>query len=109
MDIGRLNKRITFQQPFQDKQKKNEYGEPVDEWEDIKTVWAEIAPVSGNQFFAAKQINSEITHNVYIRYREGLKPNMRVLFKGRVFEILYIMNIKEENRLLQIYCKELVK
>ncbi|WP_410496488.1 phage head closure protein [Cellulosilyticum sp. ST5] len=107
MDIGRLNKRITFQQLLG--KEKDKYGEIIENWGDVITVWAEISPMSGQQFFAAKQINSEITHNVYIRYREGLKPNMRVLFKGRVFEILYIMNIKEENRLLQIYCKELVK
>lgn len=106
MDIGRLNKRITLQQLGQDK---DIYGEIIEDWVDIKTVWAEIAPVSGNQFFAAKQINSEISHNVYIRYRKDLKPSMRVLYKGRVFEILYIMNVKEANQLMQIYCKELVK
>lgn len=105
MDIGRLNKRITFQELGQDK---DSYGEIVEAWLDLKTVWAEIAPVSGNQFFAAKQINSEITHNVYIRYKKDLKPSMRILFKGRVFEILYIMNVKEESSLLQIYCKELI-
>lgn len=106
IDIGRLNKRITFQQLGQDK---DEYGEIIEQWVDIKTVWAEIAPVSGNQFFAAKQINSEISHNVYIRYRNELLPSMRIYFNSRVFEILYIMNVKEENRLMQIYCKELIK
>lgn len=106
MNPGRLNKKITFQQLCQDK---DEYGEIVEEWLDIKTVWAEIAPVSGNQFFAAKQINSEISHNVYVRYCNDLSPSMRIKFRDRIFEILYIMNVKEENRLLQIYCKELIK
>lgn len=105
MDIGRLNKRITFQQLGQDK---DEYGEIITEWSNFKTVWAEIAPVRGNQFFAAKQINSEITHNVYIRYRKDLNTSMRILFKERVFEILYIMNVKEESSLMQIYCKEII-
>lgn len=106
MDIGRLKHRITFQSlPHE----KNEYGEVEDQWEDTKTVWAEIKPVSGNQFFAAKQINSEISHNIYIRYRPDLKPSMRIKYKERVFEILYLMNVKEENQLLQIYCKELIK
>lgn len=106
MDIGRLKHKITFQQLGQDK---NEYGETIEEWVDIKTVWAEIKPVSGNQFFAAKQINSEISHNVYIRYRHDLKPSMRIKYKERIFEILYLMNVNEENRLMQIYCKELIK
>lgn len=106
MDIGRLKHRITFQELSQNK---NEYGELVEEWLDIKTVWAEIKPVSGNQFFAAKQINSEISHNVYIRYRTDLKPSMRIKFKERVFEVLYLMNVNEDNQLMQIYCKELIK
>lgn len=106
MDIGRLKHRITFQELSQSK---NEYGELVEEWLDIKTVWAEIKPVSGNQFFAAKQINSEISHNVYIRCRTDLKPSMRIKFKERVFEILYLMNVNEDNWLMQIYCKELIK
>ena len=106
MDIGRLKHRITFQIYTHEK---NEYGEVEDQWEDVKTVWAEIKPVSGQQFFAAKQINSEITHNVYIRYRNDLKPSMRIRFKGRTFEILYIMNVNEGNQLMQIYCKELIK
>lgn len=105
MDIGRLKHRITFQELSQSQ---NEYGELVEEWLDIKTVWAEIKPVSGNQFFAAKQINSEISHNVYIRYRTDLKPSMRIKFKERVFDILYLMNMNEDNRIMQIYCKELI-
>lgn len=106
MDIGRLRHRITFQELS--KSEKNYYGELICEWLDIITVWAEIKPVSGNQFFAAKQINSEISHNVYIRYRTDLKPSMRIKFKNRIFEILYVMNVNENNRMMQIYCKELI-
>lgn len=106
MQIGKLSKRIKIQKFGQSK---NEYGEFEELWEDFKEVWAEIKPVSGNQFFAAKQINSEISHNVYIRYRTDLKPSMRIKFKERVFEILYLMNVNEGNRLMQIYCKELIE
>ena len=105
MDIGKLRHRIIFQQLSNSK---NEYGEPVEEWLDIKTVWAEIKPVGGKQFFAAKQINAEISHNIYIRYRNSLSSSMRIKFKERIFEILYIMNVNESNTLMQIYCKELV-
>lgn len=105
MDIGKLKHKITFQQVSN---LKNEYGEQEKEWLDVKTVWAEIKPISGKQFFTAKQINSEISHNIYIRYRAGLSPDMRIKFKERTFEILYIMNVNEANTLMQIYCKELV-
>lgn len=105
MDIGRLKHRITFQKLVNSK---NEYGELENSWNDVITVWAEVRPTTGRSFFNAKQINSEISHSVYIRYRNGLSPNMRIKFKGRIFEVLYIMNVNEDNTLMQIYCKELV-
>lgn len=103
VNIGKLKHRITLQTMSS---KVDAYGERVDEWVDVKTVWADISPISGKQFYTAKQINSEISHNIYIRYTDMVKPDMRITFKERVFEILYIMNINEDNRLLQIYCKE---
>lgn len=106
MDIGKLKHRITFQDLSNSR---NEYGELIEDWLDVKTVWAEIKPVSGKQFFAAKQINSEISHNIYIRYRSDLNSSMRIKFKERIFEILYIMNLNESNTIMQIYCKELVE
>ena len=105
MDIGRLKHRVIFQKLINSK---NEYGELEDRWNDVITVWAEVRPTTGRSFFNAKQINSEISHSVYIRYRNGLSPSMRIKFKERIFEILYIMNVNEDNTLMQIYCKELV-
>lgn len=106
MEIGRLKHRITFQELINTK---NEYGELENNWNDTLTVWAEVRPTSGKSFFNAKQVNSEISHSVYIRYRKGLSPSMRIKFKERTFEILYIMNVNENNTLMQIYCKELVE
>lgn len=105
MDIGRLKHRITFQKL---QQTKNEYGEMLNEWLDFKTVWAEIKPVSGRQFFSAKQINSEISHTVYMRYNPQILPNMRIKYNNRIFDVLYVMNVDEGNSLLQIYCKEVI-
>lgn len=105
MDIGKLKHRVTFQKL---EQTKNEFGEMLGEWTDVCTVWGQVGPVSGRQFFAAKQINNEISHNVYIRYRRDLLPNMRIKYKERVFDILYMMNVNEDNTLMQIYCKEII-
>ncbi len=105
MDIGRLKHKITFQELSQNK---NEYGELEGTWNDIKTVWAEVKPVTGRSFFSAQQVNSEITHQVIIRYTKGIQPKQRIQFKDRVFEILYVMNFNESNEALQIMCKELM-
>lgn len=106
MNPGRLKHRIKFQKLSQSK---NEFGELTGVWDDYKTVWAEVRPITGKSFFSAQQVNSEITHIVVIRHSEGIIPSMRILFKEREFEILHIMNFDEDNEALQIMCKELVK
>ena len=104
MKIADMRHRITFQKLLD---KQDEYGES-NEWEDVKIVWADVRPLSGKQFFQAKQINAEISHSIFIRYQDGIKTNMRIKFKDRYFEILYIINVEEKNKYLKIYCRELI-
>lgn len=106
MNPGRLNKKVKIQSLTN---LKNEYGELEEVWQDLKEVWAEVKPLTGRSFFSAQQINSEITHSVIIRYIKDMKPSMRVMYRDRFFEILYIMDFNEENKALQLMCKELVK
>lgn len=105
MRVTRLNHRITFQRLTTIQ---GEYG-PEEGWENLNTVWADIKPITGKTFFSAMQINSEITHQVFIRYTKGISPSMRILYQGRLFEILYVMNYDEGNETIQMLCKELVK
>lgn len=106
MRAAKLSKRIEIQKQSSEK---DEYGELVPGWIAFKNVWAEVRPVTGKSFFSAQQINSEITHQVIIRYTEGVKPSMRIIYKGREFEILYVMNYNEANEAIQMLCKELIK
>lgn len=102
---SRLKHRITIQEISN---KKNTFGEVVGQVTDIQTVWAEIRPVTGKSFFSSKQINSEITHQITIRYTY-VKPSHIIKFNDRKFEVLYVMNLNESNELLQIMAKELIK
>ncbi len=85
-------------------------GEVVDTWttETNGTVWAAIKPGSGREFFNAKQINAEITHEIKLRYYAGLTPAKRILFGTRVFNISEIRNTDEHNTEMIVYAKELV-
>ncbi|MGL5328164.1 MAG: phage head closure protein [Peptostreptococcaceae bacterium] len=107
MNVGRLKHKITIQEKTKEK---NGYGELKEIWTNVYTDRrVEIKPVTGKSFWSAQQINSEITHQVITRYADRIKPSMRIVFKGRVFEILYVMNFNEAEKYLQIMCKELVK
>lgn len=101
MNPGELRHKITLQKP-------PEYGQAEDAYTDVATVWANINPISGRELFAAEQFASEITHKVRIRYRNGITPSMRVKYGTRTFEIMYVINEYERDRIIQLMCKELV-
>lgn len=101
---GELRHRITFQELSSSQ---NDYGESLNEWIDIKTVYAAVYPVSGKEFFEAEKNNSEVSHKINIRYTSGLKPSMRIKLMERYFDIVSIINFQEKNTEIQILCKEL--
>ena len=100
MDPGKLNKRITFQ--LQDLALEDE------DWKDIATTWANINPISGKEYYSAETINSDLTHKIRLRYRRGITPDMRVLYNGRIFYIISVINEYEKNTMLQLMCRELI-
>ena len=98
--LDALNKRITFQ--LQDLDSEDE------EWEDIATTWASINPISGKEYYSAETINSDLTHKIRLRYRRGITPDMRILYNGRIFYIVSVINEYEKNTMLQLMCRELI-
>ena len=102
MDAGMLRHLITIQQRTTDK---NSYNELTD-WQDFITVHASVGTLTGKEYFAAEQIQSEVTHKVIIRYAAGIKPSMRVKFGDRLFDIMYIVNFQERNIELTLMCSE---
>lgn len=100
-----LKHRVIIQIPVE---VKDSFGSVNIEWQEFCTVWAAIYPISGKEYFSSKEINSEITTKVKIRYQSGIKPSMRISYNERIFEILSVINPKEANRELQLMCKEVI-
>lgn len=77
MKVGRLRHRLQLQKQvdFEDSS-----GEIVRDYEDLADgeVWGSIEPMSGREFVAAQQINSEITTRIVIRWRKGIEATTRV-------------------------------
>nr|WP_325212929.1 phage head closure protein [uncultured Oscillibacter sp.] len=108
-DPGQRRHRITFQR-FNGA--RDRYGDPLlggdENWTDAVSVWASIKPLSGREFYAAEQSQSEVTHKIDCRYRAGLTTDMQVRFDSRRFEIVSIIDWEERHESLLIMCKELV-
>lgn len=105
IEIGKLRQRITIQQLSKSR---DTYGATKKGWTSFATCWAAVEPLSGKEFWNAQQIAAEITTRVRIRYREGVKPTMRILFGSRILEIKGITNPEERKKELQILCSEKV-
>jgi SPP1 family predicted phage head-tail adaptor len=103
MQAGQLRKRVTIQQRSQTQ---DEYGQPLLTWSDVATVYAAIEPMNGRELIAAEAVNSDVTHNVTMRYRAGITAAMRLNYQGRLFNIHTILDENERHRMLTLICSE---
>ena len=105
MDIGRLNKRITF---MRYEEKDNEYGETEQILVPYKKVWASVEPTVGKEYLEAQRIRNELTYKIYTRYFPDLDADMIINFKNRKFKIESLINYREDGEMLQFVCVEVV-
>lgn len=106
MNAGQLRHRVTIQR-FE--RVEDEGGGYAEDWKDVATVWAAVKPMRGNERYEAQQVQSTLTHKVTIRYRAGIKPQMRLLYGNRVFNIEAVIDIEERHRWLELLCSEVVQ
>lgn len=101
-----LRQRITIEQyTVTDR---NEIGGEVKDWAPVATVWASVEPIRGREFFAAQQVNAEVTHKVTTRFHAGITPKMRVKYGARVLEIQSVIDPQERHLFLELMCVERV-
>lgn len=103
MQAGRLRHQVVIQATSR---VSDGMGGWTENWIDQTTVYAEIDPPKGREFFASGQTQSEITTRVRIRYLSGVTPAKRVKFGSRFFDISSVINPDERNRELILMCVE---
>jgi SPP1 family predicted phage head-tail adaptor len=105
MRSGNLKQKITFQTstPTQD-----DFGGIVDGFSIFAQTYASITPISGKEYFVSKQTNAEVSHKIECRFISGITPSMRIVYGARVFNIESVINIREENKTLQIMASEVI-
>jgi SPP1 family predicted phage head-tail adaptor len=60
---------------------------PPDQWEEIAAPLAAYRDLSGNEFFASRQLDSKLTGEFKIRYRPDIKASYKIIWGQRVFDI----------------------
>lgn len=103
MRAGQLRHRLAVQKATESQ---SSSGEITVEWSILNWTWGQIVPLSGRELDAARQIKSEATHEIRLRYDSGLTSEHRLLFGSRVFEINAVLNVDERNRESRILARE---
>ena len=68
------------------------FGTPLFIWTDIAIVWADIQPLTGRELDNAQRINSEVSHQIIVRYQPifadtRVVAGYRACYKGRFFAL----------------------
>jgi SPP1 family predicted phage head-tail adaptor len=91
------NRKITIQQLGEGQ---DEAGQPVTDWADVCTVWADIRDVSGREYVAANADRAEVTTRIRIWRRPGIKAAMRVVHGSTVYDIKFPLDEGRDTTLL---------
>ena len=108
MQAGRNRHRVTIQNAVTVKMPS---GQPRQEWQDGKTVWAEVKGISGRELVASAAEKAEATVRVWMRYRQDISATSRLKvltgpFRGYLLEVSGPPIPDERATRLEILCKQ---
>ncbi|MEB3210269.1 MAG: phage head closure protein [Leptolyngbyaceae bacterium] len=96
---GELDKQVTFLKKIVGSNDTNE--DETDGWEEIDdnpTVWAKILQKEGGEQVVADQIISTVRTSIWIDWRGDIKPEYRIVYNTKVYNIISIIENQGERR-----------
>ncbi len=104
LHAGIMNKRVNL---LQEATADTVRGDPGQRLYTVRaTVWASIRPSGGTEFVDADRTTAETTIGLTIRYRDDVSQSDVVQYKGRMFEIVSVVNEMAKNESLELDCRE---
>lgn len=100
MQAGKLDRRIQFLTVTEVKDTSGGVSESVTPFG--SKVWAKVYDLTGREFIAAQQINSEITTKFTIRFRRDINTTMRIRWRDRDYDIHAIPEVGSRDDALDI-------
>ncbi|MFJ2989957.1 phage head closure protein [Collimonas sp. NPDC087041] len=101
MRAGQLRHKLVIQSPPGGK---DDQGDLQTEWRDVFRPYAKKEDLSGRELFAAQSAHSEVTTRFRIRYRPGVRAEMRVVCAGVKYKIIAVLDRDGRKRELQLMC-----
>ncbi|MEN9807762.1 MAG: hypothetical protein RL756_2282 [Pseudomonadota bacterium] len=89
MRAGLLDQRVTIQSKAVTR---DAYGAEVITWTDVATVWMMAETISGREYVAMRQAQSDVTTRFRCRYVSGLTTAMRLVWRSQPFNITEVID-----------------
>lgn len=108
MRAGLLRHRVLLRLP---QEVRDDFGGVVYSWANGDTVWAAVEPLQGREYMEARQIQSEITTRIRMRWRDDVTQAMRVVWVDPAsvrheYEIVSVQADPTHQREIVLMCKE---
>lgn len=84
----------------------NEVGEITHEKVKIDSIWADVKPLRGREYFEAQKIVPELTYKITTRYRSHITPHMLIKWQSRELNINSIIDVSGREEHMEIMCTE---
>lgn len=99
---GKYDQRVTLQQKAAGT---DSLGQDATTWVDVVTVWAEVTPLRGREYFAAAQTQNAVDVRMVTRWRPGVVPTMRAVWRGQPHEVVSVLPTGQRQRTeLELMC-----
>jgi len=69
-------------------------------YSEVGKVWANIIPLSGKKRLEFGKLDSTVTHEILMRYKEDISDQDRLKYKGKNYTLKFKINEDEENAYL---------
>ena len=84
------------------------YNQPIETWSTLMTVWAGKLDEKGSEVRAAQRIVAETEVVFKVRFNSSITVLNRVVYGGRMFEILNVNDEGFRHVMLMLSCKEVI-
>lgn len=75
-------------------------------WTTVADVWAALLPAGGGEAFNHDRVAGRQAFTVWMRHRDGVRPEMRLRLENRVFDIRSVADVEERGRWLRLDVEE---
>lgn len=106
MRAGDLRHRITFQSRSATR---DALGGQSLTWNDVASVWADVAPLSGRELLSAQANKSDVSSMITIRWQAQFADpaaiaTWRIVYGARIFNIHASIDVDERHKTIELSC-----